>query len=125
MKTTENYEQLLARFTKRLAQTNPEMQLRIRALISIRDDTAYFGYSKEASRLGSKAINFARNMSNSLDKVFILTDIALSESIVGNLKSSELVVREATNIAVNIKDPWARARALSRVSSVLVIINKV
>ena len=24
MKTTENYEQLLARFTKRLAQTDPE-----------------------------------------------------------------------------------------------------
>ena len=108
-----------------LAQTIPEMKIRIRALISIRDDSAYFGYSKEASRLGSKAINFARNMSNSLDKVFILTDIALSECIVGNLKSSELVVREATNIAVNIKDPWARARALSRVSSALVIINKV
>ena len=29
MKTTENYEQLLARFTKRLAQTDPEDKERV------------------------------------------------------------------------------------------------
>ena len=41
MKTTENYEQLLARFTKRLAQTNPEDKERVSYLKGCQDTIIY------------------------------------------------------------------------------------
>ena len=41
MKTTENYEQLLARFTKRLAQTNPEDKERVSYLKGCIDSVEY------------------------------------------------------------------------------------
>ena len=41
MKTTENYEQLLARFTKRLAQTNPEDKERVSYLKGCIDTVEY------------------------------------------------------------------------------------
>ena len=41
MKTTENYEQLLARFTKRLAQTNPEDKERVSYLKGCIDTVQY------------------------------------------------------------------------------------
>ena len=41
MKTTENYEQLLARFTKRLAQTDPEDKERVSYLKGCIDTVEY------------------------------------------------------------------------------------
>ena len=41
MKTTENYEQLLARFTKRLAQTDPEDKERVSYLKGCQDTIIY------------------------------------------------------------------------------------
>ena len=41
MKTTENYEQLLARFTKRLAQTDPEDKERVSYLKGCHDTIIY------------------------------------------------------------------------------------
>ena len=41
MKTTENYEQLLARFTKRLSQTDPEDKERVSYLKGWQDTIIY------------------------------------------------------------------------------------
>ena len=41
MKTTENYEQLLARFTKRLTQIDPEDKERVSYLMGCKDTIIY------------------------------------------------------------------------------------
>jgi len=67
MKTTENYEQLLARFTKRIAQVNPDDKERVSYLKGCIDTVQYLMTGKLPNDGNHDGMKNHRPRHNNLD----------------------------------------------------------
>ncbi len=76
-----------------------------------------------AARLSARAVLYANELKIPLDKAFVLADLAMAQAESGEVEAARTTLSEAVAIAAQIVDPWARARALSKAASSLVVIN--
>jgi len=64
-------------------------------------------------------------MTSTLDRAFVLSDLAVIGAQAGNDLVARATLTEALEIAREIDDPWARARSLSKVASALARIENI
>jgi peptidoglycan hydrolase-like protein with peptidoglycan-binding domain len=107
----------------RLVDSVQDMKLRINAYVTLSRIARQGGDEDGAARLNSQAIALARDLSNPLDKAFVLADLATAQAAGGDGAAGRATLSEAVGVAAEIADPWARARALSKAASALVVIN--
>ncbi len=107
----------------RLVDSIQDMKLRINAYVTMGRIARGTGDADGAARLGDEATALARTLTNPLDKAFVLADLATSHAAGGDIATGRKTLGEAVGIAAKIADPWARARALSKAASALVVIN--
>jgi len=107
----------------RLTGSIQSAKLRINALVSMSSIAKRSGDEATATSLGDQATTLAQGLTNPLDKAFVLADLATSQVAGGNNAAGQATLLEAISVAAKITDPWARARALSKAASALVVIN--
>jgi hypothetical protein len=107
----------------RLVDSVQDMKLRINTYVTLSRIARQGGDEDGAARLGNQAIALARDLSNPLDKAFVLADLATAQAAGGDGAAGRATLSEAVGVAAKIADPWARARALSKAASALVVIN--
>jgi peptidoglycan hydrolase-like protein with peptidoglycan-binding domain len=107
----------------RLAESIQSAKLRINTFVSMSAIAKRHGDGAVAASLGDQAVTLAQELTNPLDKAFVLADLATSQAAGGNRAAGQATLYEAVSVAAKIADPWARARALSKAASALVAIN--
>ena len=107
----------------RLIDSIQDMKLRINAYVTMSRIARENGDEDSATRLSNEATTLARGLTNPLDKAFVLADLASSQAAGGDGATGRATLGEAVDVAAKITDPWARARALSKAASALVVIN--
>ena len=96
---------------------------RISTFLTMSVNARKHGNLQAAVRLGARAVLYANELKIPLDKAFVLADLAMAQAESGEVEAARTTLSEAVAIAAQIVDPWARARALSKAASSLVVIN--
>jgi tetratricopeptide (TPR) repeat protein len=110
---------------EKLAESIQDEKQRISTFVTMSGIARKGGNTQAAARLGERAILYARELKIPLDKAFVLADLAMAQAASGEVETARATLSESIAIAAKIKDPWARARALSKAASSLVAINGV
>lgn len=100
-------------------------RLKVDALLSITRILSEAGDGERARQIEEKTFEAARAMTSTLDRAFVLSDLAVIDAQAGKDISARATLAEALGIAREIDDPWARARSLSKVASALARIESI
>ena len=106
-----------------LAESIQDEKQRINTFVTMSLIARKNGNLLAAARLGARAVLYANELKIPLDKAFVLADLAMAQAESGEVEAARTTLSEAVAIAAHIVDPWARARALSKAASSLVVIN--
>jgi len=106
-----------------LAESIQDEKQRINTFVTMSLIAHKNGNLQAAVRLGARAVLYANELKIPLDKAFVLADLAMAQAESGEVEAARTTLSEAVAIAAQIVDPWARARALSKAASSLVVIN--
>ncbi len=106
-----------------LAESIQDEKQRINTFVTMSLIARKNGNLLAAARLGARAVQYANELKIPLDKAFVLADLAMAQAESGEVEAARTTLSEAVAIAAQIVDPWARARALSKAASSLVVIN--
>ena len=108
-----------------IALSIEDERLKVDALLSITRILSEAGDSDRARKIEEKTFEAARAMTSTLDRAFVLSDLAVIGAQAGNDTVARATLAEALGIARQIDDPWARARSLSKVASALARIESI
>ncbi len=106
-----------------LAESIQDEKQRISTFVTMSVIARKDGNLQAAARLGARATVYTNELKIPLDKAFVLADLATAQAESGEVEAARATLSEAIAIAAHIIDPWARARALSKAASSLVVIN--
>ncbi|HJO68592.1 MAG TPA: peptidoglycan-binding domain-containing protein [Rhodospirillales bacterium] len=99
-------------------------QLRAHILWMIAGERARAGDTAGASRTEALARAATDQIKSPLSRVWMYGDIASNNLAAGDEKAARAAFRNALSVAESVHNPWARARALSRLAAALIEIDQ-
>ncbi len=99
-------------------------RLRVQTLWTVATLSASEGEGERAAALRRQALAAARGITNTVDRLFILTDLARAQARDGDLTSAHKILHEVLDAIRPIENPWARARVLSKAAATLVAFDR-
>jgi peptidoglycan hydrolase-like protein with peptidoglycan-binding domain len=99
-------------------------RLRVQTLWTVATVSASRGEGERAATLRHQALAAARGITNTVDRLFILTDLARATARDGDLTGAHKILHEVLDVLKPIENAWARARVLSKAAATLVAFDR-
>ena len=99
-------------------------RLRVQTLWTVATVSASMGEGERAASLRRQALAAARGITNTVDRMFILTDLARAKARDGDLTGTHMILYEVLDALKPIENAWARARVLSKAAATLVAFDR-
>ncbi len=99
-------------------------RLRVQTLWTVATVSASRGEGERAATLRRQALAAARGITNTVDRLFILTDLARATARDGDLTGAHKILHEVLDVLKPIGNAWARARVLSKAAATLVAFDR-
>jgi hypothetical protein len=106
-----------------LAEQIGDDSLRAQTLWTIAAAVARGGNADQAQAIEARADRATREIKSRLDQSWMLGEIALTRARRGEMEAARAIFRRGLDIAGSIENAWGRARALARLSVVLMQIE--
>ena len=107
---------------ERIALSIPQPRVRLEALLGIAETRAEKGDASGAHETGARAMTLAHTLENPIERAFALIDLALIAARRGD-NTANGTLKEATDIARALDDPFGRSRSLSRIATALAVLR--
>ncbi len=108
-----------------LATSVEDDRLKVDTLLSIARILDDDGEDEKARETEAEGHEIARAIKSTLDRAFVLSDLAVVNAQAGRADFARETLAEALDVARKIDDPWARSRSLSKVASALAVIGEI
>ena len=99
-------------------------RLRVQTLWTVATVSASQGEGERAASLRRQALAAARGISNTVDRLFLLTDLARAKARDGDMTGAHKILHEVLDALKPIENAWARARVLSKAAATLVALGR-
>jgi len=93
-------------------------RLRARGLWDLAHASKLFGFSMTKGNLDKEAANAMHNIKSKFSRAWILGDLAAEHQETGEKKQAQKAFKMGLETAQNLKNPWARSRALAKFGAV-------
>ncbi len=99
-------------------------RLRVQTLWTIATLLSADGDGGHASRLKRQALDIAHGITNTVDRLFVLSDLARAQAGQGDLTGAYRTLNDVLETIAPVENAWARARALGKAAATLAAIEQ-